>query len=30
VDDNVIRLWVNGRNMEPGMNVQLYTLRDFT
>jgi hypothetical protein len=30
VEDNVIRLCVNGRKMEPGMNVQLYTLRDFT
>ena len=30
MEDNVIRLCVNGRKMEPGMNVQLYTLRDFT
>src|SRR5262249_12606694 len=29
MDDNVVRLCVNGRKMEPGMNVQLYTLRDF-
>jgi hypothetical protein len=27
MDDNVVRLCVNGRKMEPGMNVQLYTLR---
>ena len=26
MDDNVVRLWVNGRKMEPGMNAQLYTL----
>jgi hypothetical protein len=30
MDDNVVRLCVKGRKMEPGMNAQLYTLRDFT
>jgi hypothetical protein len=28
MDDNVVGLWVNGRKIEPGMNAQLYTLRD--
>src|SRR5215831_10071709 len=30
MDDNVVRLCVNGRKIEPGMNAQLYTLRDVT
>src|SRR5215472_7479617 len=30
MDDNVVRLCVNGRKIEPGMNAQLYTLRDAT
>jgi hypothetical protein len=27
---DVVRLGVNGRKIEPGMNAQLYTLRDVT
>ena len=30
MDDNVVRLCVQGRKIEPGMNAQLYTLRDAT
>ena len=30
MDDNVVRLCINGRKIEPGMNAQLYTLRDVT
>ena len=30
MDDNVVRLCVNGRKIEQGMNAQLYTLRDVT
>jgi hypothetical protein len=30
MDDNVVRLWVNGRKIEPGMNAQIYTLRGVT
>jgi hypothetical protein len=27
MDDNVVRLCVNGRKIEPGVNARLYTLR---
>jgi hypothetical protein len=30
MDDNVVRLCVNGRKIERGINAQLYTLRDVT
>src|SRR5215472_15514066 len=30
MDDNVVRLCINGRKIEPGINAQLYTLRDVT
>ena len=30
MDDNVVRLCVQGRKIEPGMNAQLYTLRNVT